>query len=209
MKNAHLKYWITLSSQKFWRIWLLILALAFVVIAVSMIFIDQKWAQYFGSPELIQVWLFHRNITEVGKAELYIVLAIAALFFDRYRRRAKYFLTCMLGSGLALHVIKFFIGRARPHVYPDHNPFVFKPFSLDSHFQGMPSGHSQTLFTIACFVSFLFPKSTPWIFLLALYLSSTRAITLAHFVSDVWAGAFLAVLTSAIILRYLVQKNGS
>ena len=209
MMNASIKSWISLSSQKFWRIWLLVLALGLVLIALSMLFVDQRFATYFASPEMIRVWLFHRNITEIGKAEAYIVVAIFALFFDKLRRPSKYFLTCMLSSGLVLHIIKFMFGRARPHRTPEHDPFIFKNFTFDHHFQSMPSGHSQTLLTIACFVSFLFPKSTPWIFILALYLSFTRAITYAHFVSDVWAGAFLAVLASAITLRYLVQKNGS
>ena len=209
MLNADIKSWIRLKPQTFWRIWFAILAIGLVLIAVSMIFIDQRWATYFGSKEMERVWLFHRNITEIGKAEVYIVIAILALLFEKTRRRAKYFLACMVASGLAVHIIKFCLGRERPHKTLDHDPYVFEPFSIHHHFQSMPSGHSQTLFTIACFVSFVFPKSTPWVMILALYLAFTRAITLAHFVSDVWAGAFLAVLASAVTLRYLVQKNGS
>lgn len=204
-----MKTWINSNSEKFWRIWLLILALGLGLILLSLFFVDQGWAQYFSSPEMVQVWLFHRNITEIGEAAVYIVLALLALLIKKLRKKAAYFLACMLTSGIVLHIMKFSIGRARAHKAPDHDPFIFEPFNFHHHYQSFPSGHSQTLFTIATFIAFLFPKSTIWILTVALYLAFTRAVTLAHFVSDVWAGALLGTLVSAVTLRYLVQKHGT
>ena len=156
-----------------------------------------------------KVWLFHRNITEIGRADAYLVLAVLGLLMKPVRKKAAFALACMLSSGLILHVFKFLLGRERPHKTPDHNPFVFEPFNLHHHFQSFPSGHSQTLFCVATIISFYFPKATPWVLTIALYLASTRATTLAHFVSDVFAGALIGILVSACTLRFLVRKYGT
>ena len=201
--------WIDSNSQKFWRIWLLILTMGGVLVLTSLFFLDQRVAQYFGSPEMVQVWLFHRNITNIGEAGVYLVLALLGLSIKKFRKKAAYFLACMLSTGIVIHILKFSFGRARAHKFPDHDPFIFEPFNFHHHFQSFPSGHSQTVFTIASFISFLYPKSTLWVMTVALYLAFTRAVTLAHFVSDVWAGAFIGVLFSAVTLRHLVQKYGT
>lgn len=201
--------WINSNSHKFWRIWLIILTMGVAVTLLSLFFVDQSWAQYFAAPEQVQVWLFHRNITDIGEAGIYIVLALLALLIRKFRKPASYFLAMMLASGIVVHLLKFSVGRARAHKFPDFSPFTFEPFNFHHHFQSFPSGHSQTVFTIATFVAFFYPKSTIWIMTLALYLGFTRAITLAHFVSDVWAGALVGVLVSAITLRHLVRKYGT
>ncbi len=204
-----MKTWITLSTKKFWRIWLMILTSGVLLTLLSVFFIDRPWAQRFGSPELVPVWLFHRNITDIGEAGPYIAFALIALFIKKFRKYAAYFLACMMTSGLVLHILKISVGRARAHKFPNHDHLIFEPLNFHHHFQSFPSGHSQTLFTIATLVSFLFPKLTIWIMTLALYLAFTRAVTLAHFVSDVWAGVFIGVLISALTLRRLVQKYGT
>lgn len=209
MMKDSMNKWIYSGSSKFWRVWLTILAAGMVLISLSFLFIDQSWAQYFGSPDRVSVWLFHRHITEIGEAGVYLILALLALLIKKWRKYAAYFLACMLSSGLILHLIKFSVGRMRPHKTPEHDPSFFEPFNMHHHYQSFPSGHSQTLLTIATFIAFFFPKSTIWIFIAALYLAFTRAITLAHFVSDVWGGAFIGVLASAITLRYLVEKHGA
>ncbi len=204
-----MKTWVNSSSNTFWRIWLMILAIGICLVVASLFLLDQSAAQYFGSADMVRVWLFHRNITDLGEAGVYIVLALLALIFKKYRKYASYFLACMLTSGIVIHILKFTFGRARAHKFPEHNPFIFEPFNFHHHFQSFPSGHSQTVFTIATFVAFFFPKSFIWIMTLAFYLAFTRAITLAHFVSDVWAGAVIGILVSAITLKNLVQKYGT
>ncbi len=209
LKHDHqMRQWILSSPSKFWRIWLSLLGLALLLIVVCYFFVDQRFALFFGAPEQVKVWLFHRHITEIGNAEPYIVLALLGLLWKKVRKYSAYWLACLLFSGLALHILKFLVGRERPHMTPEHNPSIFEFFSIHHHYQSFPSGHSQTLFSTATFIAFLFPKTFPWVFALALYLASTRAIVLAHFTSDVWAGAFLGLLVSAITLRRLVQRYG-
>lgn len=203
-----IRTWILENSSRFWRLWLAILSVTVILVVTSALFIDQKFAQYFDSPEMSRVWHFHREITEIGAAEVYFVLALVGLLIGHFRRKAAYLLACMLTSGIAVHIFKFTIGRARAHKAPEHDPFTFDPFNFHHHWQSFPSGHSQTLFSVATMIAYVFPKTLPYIFTLALYLAFTRAITLAHFVSDVWAGAAFGLLVSVLTLRILVPKYG-
>jgi membrane-associated phospholipid phosphatase len=94
-------------------------------------------------------------------------------------------------------------------LFGERGVFVFDFFNFHHHFQSLPSGHSQTLFTTATFFSFLFPKASPYLFIFAFYFSMTRALTIAHFVSDVIFGAGLGIIVTVITTRHLVQKYGS
>lgn len=203
-----LNNWIFANTSRFWRIWLVVLSVALILAGLSAYFVDQKFAQYFGSPEMVQVWLFHRKITEIGAAEVYIILGLVGLVWKKLRRKSAYLLACMLTSGIVVHLFKFLLGRQRPHKAPDNDPFIFDFFNVHHHWQSFPSGHSQTLFSVATVVAYVFPKSAPYIFTLALYLAFTRAVTLAHFVSDVWIGSAIGVLISVLTLRILVRKYG-
>jgi membrane-associated phospholipid phosphatase len=62
---------------------------------------------------------------------------------------------------------------------------------------------------VATFLSFLFPKWS-WGFLsVAFYFAMTRALTLAHFVSDVLAGSLIGLLVTMLTLRFLLKKYGT
>lgn len=201
--------WIFKEKKKFWLGAAALAGITFTLVILSLFFVDQRFADYFGSPDRVSIWLFHREITEVGAAEIYFVFALLALLTPRYRKKGAYFLASLVTSGLALHILKIIFGRTRPHKAPDHDPFLFDFLNFHHHFQSLPSGHSQTLFTAATFLAFLFPKWA-WAFLVsALYLSFTRAVTLAHFVSDVWLGAALGIFMTVLTLRFLVKKYGS
>lgn len=184
------------------------MGLILALVLICLFFIDQRFADYFGNPSRVHIWLFHREITEVGAAEPYILLTLAALLVPKFRKMAGFLLACLLTCGIVVHLFKFTLGRARPHKFPDHNAFHFDFFNFHHHFQSLPSGHSQTLFTVATFLSFLFPKWT-WAFLsLAFYFGMTRAFTLAHFVSDVLAGGLVGILVTMLTLRFMLKKYG-
>lgn len=201
-----LRVWILKENGKLWPVLFRFALLTLTLIVMALFLIDQKFAEYFGHPDRQHIWLFHREITEIGAAEPYFILALLAVIIPKFRKKGAFLLACLLTSGLVVHIFKFIIGRARPHKTSDHNAFLFDSFNFHHHFQSLPSGHSQTLFTAATFLSFLFPKWT-WAFLtFAFYFSMTRAFTLAHFVSDVLAGALIGITVTVLTLRWLVQK---
>lgn len=201
--------WIFKENRSFWLPILTVFTAASTLALLSYFFVDQKFAQYFGAPEQYPIWQFHRDITEIGAAEPYIVLALIAVCTPRFRKMGSFFLASLLTSGIVIHIFKFTFGRARPHKFPDNDPSVFEFFNFHHHFQSLPSGHAQTLFTTATFAAFLFPKYTWAFFIAALYLAFSRAFTLAHFVSDVWMGAAVGLLTTVMTLKYLAQKYGT
>jgi membrane-associated phospholipid phosphatase len=204
-----IRLWILKENKEFFKLSTFLIGVYLVLILFCLLFIDQSFAAYFGDPARVHIWLFHREITEVGAAEHYILLTLAALLIPRFRKKAGFLLACLLTSGIVVHLFKFILGRARPHKFPDHNAFHFDYFNLHHHFQSLPSGHSQTLFTVVTFLSFLFPKGT-WIFLsVAFYFAMTRAFTLAHFVSDVLAGSLVGILITMLTLRFMLRKYGS
>lgn len=201
--------WIFKENRLFWSTTVGFFLVILTLTVLSLFYIDQSWAQYFASPDRVDLWQFHRSITEVGAAEPYIAIALIGLFFAKFRKRAAFFAASLATCGLVIHLFKFLIGRSRPHKLPDHDPFVFDFFNFHHHFQSLPSGHSQTLFTTATFFSFLFPKASPYLFVFAFYFAMTRALTIAHFVSDVILGAGLGIIVTVITTRHLVQKYGS
>lgn len=201
--------WIFKEKRLFWRSALLFLLSILLLTLLSLFFFDQAGAQYFASPDRVSLWQFHRNLTEIGAAEPYIALALVGLLSKKFRKRAAFFAASLATCGLVIHLFKFFLGRSRPHRLPDHDPFVFDFFNFHHHFQSLPSGHSQTLFTAATFFSFLYPKAFPYLFIFASYFALTRAFTIAHFFSDVILGAGLGVLVTVLTTRHLVQKYGS
>jgi membrane-associated phospholipid phosphatase len=109
-------------------------------------------------------------------------------------------------AGLILRILKFLIGRQRPHKSPVWDPLVFEPFNMHWHFQSMPSGHAQVLFTVAFLFSFFWPRGKWAFFFLAALFSLTRVILHQHFLSDVMAGALVGILGSKLSLFYFTKK---
>lgn len=207
--NIMIRDWIFKENKKFWLPVLVVFSTTSSLALFSFLYIDQKFAQYFGDPDRYEIWQFHRDITEIGAAEPYIILAIIAVLIPKFRKMGGFLLASMLTSGIVIHIFKFLLGRARPHKTPNHDPALFEFFNFHHHFQSLPSGHAQTLLTAATFAAFLFPKYT-WVFLVtALYLAFSRAFTLAHFVSDVWMGSVIGVLMTVITLKFLARKYGT
>ncbi|MDW8191091.1 MAG: phosphatase PAP2 family protein, partial [Pseudobdellovibrionaceae bacterium] len=135
--------------------------------------------------------------------------------FHLYRWSAQFFKVLLL-AGIAVHVLKFIIGRKRPYVSNDGgwvlcDPSVFLPFEWDYRFHSLPSGHSQLIFTVATFLSYSLPHRFQWIkvvlFSIALFLALTRVGTADHFLSDVLAGGFLGVFVTWWLLRKRGQQQ--
>ena len=143
-------------------------------------------------------------LTGFGDAIVYFVLAIAGTVICYTRRknpawRLWYFrflfaLTGLLSAGLMVRILKFMIGRQRPHISPAHDAMVFDPFNTHWHYHSFPSGHAQVCFTVATILSLLHPKGTWFYVLLALTMTLTRPLIGVHFISDIVTGAWVGVI---------------
>jgi undecaprenyl-diphosphatase len=164
---------------------------------------------------------FFRTITDLGKGIWYLipcgVITVTCAFvlrgkyiLPRYRLLYGYigvrtfFLFATIGlSGIAADILKPIVGRGRPTLWLHHNIYGFLPFTkLGFLWNGMPSGHSTTVFALAFCLSYLYPRLRVIWFAYALLLAGSRIMVDAHYLSDVFAGAVLGWATMHLFLKY-------
>lgn len=164
--------------------------------------LDQTLSLYFNRPELSETWLMARAITNVGLSEHYFLAAILLYIFARWirpqytqlRKWSRNFFFALITSGIFIHILKFCVGRQRPHKTPDFDPFVFQPFTTHWDFHSFGSGHTQVMFTVATMLSLVMPKAKWLFFSIAAFFGFTRVIIHDHFLSDVIAGAMIGYI---------------
>jgi membrane-associated phospholipid phosphatase len=106
-----------------------------------------------------------------------------------------------LGAGSAvLHVVKFFFCRRRPRDELEMGRYGFIPLGFDLSKNSFPSGHSLTITIVATMAAALWPALAPAWFAIALWLSLTRALLNAHFLSDVFVGAGVGLIAAREII---------
>lgn len=217
-----------ISDQNKFRRHLLIrffISLGAAVLAV--VFLDQKMGLYFMQP-LVKESFYQsaRTWTDLGLFEPYIIIAVASwvgfkLIIPKIESLRDYkileylgrwglnFIVALLVSGILTHIIKFLVGRQRPHQSPDFYPLSFEPFNTHWYFHSFSSGHSQVAFTAATMFAVLFPKMR-WVFYtLAVSICVTRVIVHDHFVSDIIFGAFVGYAGALISLKWMSRTKNS
>ncbi len=185
--------------------------LGFSLIILAALTLDQNLSLYFKRPELGAIWLMARAITNVGLGEHYFLAAVLLYIFARWvrpkysrlREWSRDFFFALTISGIFLLVVKFCVGRQRPHISPDFNPFVFHPFTLNWDFQSFASGHAQVMFTVATMLSLAMPKAKWFFFIVAAFFGFTRVIIHDHFLSDVIGGATIGYIGTLTALYWV------
>ena len=113
---------------------------------------------------------------------------------------------CAVGlSGLAVNILKYGIGRARPLYFNDFGVLSLHPFAMDARFAGFPSGHATTMGAVFGILLLLFPRRWHIALALTACIASTRIFVGAHYPSDTVAGFGLglafAVMTGLVFAR--------
>jgi undecaprenyl-diphosphatase len=116
------------------------------------------------------------------------------------------YLACLAVGSAILHSVKIVAGRRRPRDELEMNLYGFRPFRFDPQYDSFPSGHALTICCVAVIASAAWPQLIALWFAVALYLSLTRALLNAHFLSDVFIGAATGILASRETLFYLFPK---
>ncbi len=216
-----------LSNRKKLTFHILTLVLIAAVVSItSMIFFDQHIAQYWagdGAKLFIKPWA--REITNAALSEHYFAIALFAWIFckwigprikslkphsarlDFFRRWGLNLLVALLVSGAMTHVVKFLVGRQRPHKSETFEAHVFDPITTHWHWHSFSSGHSQVIFTAAVMFSIAFPKLR-WMWLaFAVILCATRVIGHDHFLSDTIFGATVGYVGTLLALKLMKEKT--
>lgn len=172
-----------------------------------------------GSPNLWPI----RILTEFGKDAyvlwilalmlLAVALVAAALRGTSQARllslglRLQFLFFAVLVPLLAGEMIKWIIGRGRPFVGGQANPFNFVPFAGTEAYSSFPSAHAITSFALAFAVSAVWPRARGAMIAYALLIAFSRLVLLAHHPSDVVAGALIGVV-GAMGVRYWFAARG-
>ena len=158
-----------------------------------------------------------RILTDFGK-DTYVLAALAAVLFivvlvSAARRgtaragwlglglRVQFLFFAVLTPVLAGELIKWGVGRGRPFVGGNANPFNFAPFTGTEAYASFPSGHAITAFALAFAVAAVWPRMRVAMIVYAVLIALSRLVLLAHHPSDVVAGGLIGVV-GAIAVRY-------
>jgi membrane-associated phospholipid phosphatase len=113
------------------------------------------------------------------------------------------FLASLAVGSAILHSAKTILGRRRPRDELELKLYGFEPFSFQFQYDSFPSGHALTIFCVAVIACGVFPQFALLWFAIALYLALTRAFLNAHFLSDVFVGSAVGILSTRETVVYL------
>ena len=103
-------------------------------------------------------------------------------------------------------VLKFIIGRARPVLYEFVGLIGFFPFTRDTLFHSMPSGHTLASFAGLVMIGLLAPRAKWFTWSLAILIGVSRVCAGFHWPSDVIFGAFLGMVCADIVHVWMVRR---
>lgn len=127
-----------------------------------------------------------------------ILLFIAGKFFNKkYYPAGKSLLVGVIASGVAAQIIKHLIGRERPRLT---DSLVLAGPSFQGGYDSFPSGHTTVAFCMAHILSFHFPRYRVFFYLIATLIGLERVEGIAHFPSDVLAGAIIGMAIAKLLL---------
>jgi membrane-associated phospholipid phosphatase len=113
------------------------------------------------------------------------------------------FLVSLAAGSLILHTMKTVLGRRRPRDELELGLYGFEPLGLNLRYDSFPSGHALTIWCVAVILSGTIPQLSFIWFAIALYLALTRALLNAHFLSDVFVGSAIGLLTTREVVVHL------
>jgi undecaprenyl-diphosphatase len=121
--------------------------------------------------------------------------------------RVGFLFTAIAVPGLFDTIIKRMIGRARPLVGGQIDPFVFAPFIWRADYASLPSGHVTTAFSVLAAFGCLWPRARTALLLYALLIAASRIVVTAHFASDVIAGAIVGTAGVLLVRHYFALRR--
>lgn len=136
----------------------------------------------------------------IGNGLTLIIIGFLLYMIGKYYNRrlhliGKALFIGLLTTGAVVQILKHFIGRARPKL--TYEPVFIGP-SFKSGYDSFPSGHSAMVFFFAYTLSRYFPKYRVLFYLFALAVSIDRVEELAHFPSDILAGAIVGLIVGKV-----------
>jgi lipid A 4'-phosphatase len=99
-------------------------------------------------------------------------------------------------SGIAADLLKLIFGRLRPKLLFNSGAYDFAWLGLRPDHWSFPSGHAATIVALVTALWCLWPRHLLFYVLIASVVSLSRVAVGAHYLSDVFAGGLIAILTT-------------
>jgi membrane-associated phospholipid phosphatase len=194
-----------------------------IVALIGTMFVGDIWA--LRQAQRLPQWVISTfdEITDFGKSgwflwPLGVVLTALAAISSALPRFALLVITAIavrLGflfaaiaiPGLFVAILKRLIGRARPFVSGQADPFAYGWLELTPDYASFPSGHATTAFATAVAVGALWPRWRTLIWTYAVAIALSRVVILAHHPSDVLAGAVVGVLGALLVREWFAVRR--
>jgi len=173
----------------------------FIAGGIACIGFDRRSSHYLYDHVSARFWRFLDATTHLAKASHWLTAAVLACGLAAYegweivRQCALAFVAAVAIGSVALHTIKLVLGRRRPRDDFEMGLYGFKPFAFDPDYNSFPSGHALTIMCVAVVASAVWPMLAPLWFAVALWLGLTRALLTAHYLSDVFVGAGIGLIS--------------
>jgi membrane-associated phospholipid phosphatase len=163
-------------------------------------------------------------LTDFGTSDWFLVpiglvlVAVAAIASPALTHMSRLVLTALtvrLGfvfaaialPGLVVTIGKRLIGRARPFIGGQADPFLYLPFSWTPDYASLPSGHATNVFAALVAIGLLWPRLRGVMLAYALMIAASRVIVLAHHPSDVLAGALAGSVGALLVRDYFAARR--
>ncbi len=110
-------------------------------------------------------------------------------------------------SGIVVDLLKFILGRTRPKLLFASGVDDFAWLGLRSDHWSFPSGHSATIVALATALWFIWPRHLLFYMLAATMVAFSRVVVGAHYLSDVFSGGLVAVLTTCGVASLFARSG--
>jgi membrane-associated phospholipid phosphatase len=188
-------------------------ALAAALLGALIVLVDRPLAHY---------CMQHANaihdaiatVSTLGEGAWYLVPSLLVFVIARFIVRrpviAARGLFVFLGvalAGLTSDVLKVLVGRSRPWVLFREDGYDFWPLQLNADYQSFPSGHAACATAAALTFAVVAPRYRVQLLLAAMLVGLTRVVIMAHYLSDVVAGAALGWLVVVTVQRAFARHG--
>jgi membrane-associated phospholipid phosphatase len=165
-----------------------------------------RFCRHGGYPKVIGDIL--NNAEPFGHAAGVAFIVITVWVLDeRGRQWGPLLALTATAGGMTADVAKLLVSRTRPRnfsVLPDSVSETFQGwlplFSHGSAAQSFPSAHTATAVSLAIMLSAAYPRGRWWFATLAVLVGLHRVQSGAHYLSDVFAGAFVGWMVGRLCL---------
>jgi lipid A 4'-phosphatase len=190
---------------------------------IAMIWIDRPLAEYLHT-HMTAAQPFFGIIQRFGAGYPYLILAALAFIVLRWggelpllQHRAAamrsaaaipgFLFLAVAASGLLVDLLKVVVGRARPKLLFAAGTYDFGWFGLRSDEWSFPSGHAATAAALMTALWCLWPRPLLFYIAAAALVAISRVVIGAHYLSDVIAGAVIAVIVTRAIASRLLPRR--